>query len=245
MSGAAALIAAAGIALGGVGGGVHSRAAMLAGGGSASIALAGAAAWHLRHPQPARGSMQAGLATAMPEWRGGRRTALEALVAEFAGQAATAHALRCAALAGMVAEQLAFRPEEADEATLAAVLHVLPGAFPEHEDAEISGCGFGTGAIAAARVLLERTAPPTVARSATEVRERWDGSGLPANLEREQISVAGRVVATVCAFDHASIAGLEAGLNAVRAGTGTAFDPVVAAELIHLFRQPWQLQVAA
>ena len=40
-------------------------------------------------------------------------------------------------------------------------------------------------------------------------------------------------------------AGLAAGLDAIRAGSGEAFDPVVAAELIHLFREPWQLQVAA
>ena len=47
MSGAAALIAAAGIALGGVGGGLHSRAAMLAGGGSGSAAWR---RWADEHP---------------------------------------------------------------------------------------------------------------------------------------------------------------------------------------------------
>ncbi|MBK9344669.1 MAG: hypothetical protein IPN07_16905 [Dehalococcoidia bacterium] len=243
--GAAGLVAAAAIALGGAGGGPFPRVAMFAGGGSAAVAIAGAAAWHAVGPKRAAGGSPVTFARALPDWREGRRAALEGLVAEFVGRAATEHAVRCAALAAMVAEQLGFRPEETADATLAAVLHVLPAAFPEHEDGEGAGCDFSGGAIATARALLERSAPADVAQGAAEVRERWDGKGRPASLSREAISALGRVTATVCAFDHASAAGLAAGLDAIRAGSGEAFDPVVAAELIHLFREPWQLQVAA
>jgi hypothetical protein len=53
------------------------------------------------------------------------------------------------------------------------------------------------------------------------------------------------ILATVCRFDHASAAGLEDGLQFIREGSGTAFDPVVVAEVIHRFREPWQSRLAA
>ncbi|MBK7725416.1 MAG: hypothetical protein IPI33_09330 [Dehalococcoidia bacterium] len=183
-------------------------------------------------------------ARALPDWRDGRRAALEGLVAEFVGRAATEHAVRCAALAAMVAEQLGFRPEETADATLAAVLHVLPAAFPSTKTGR-SGM----------RLQRWRDCDRTSASSNGAPRRTWHGAprrsesvgtGKGARrVSREEIPALGRVTATVCAFDHASAAGLAAGLDAIRAGSGEAFDPVVAAELIHLFREPWQLQVAA
>jgi hypothetical protein len=192
-----------------------------------------------------RRTLDTSLFTAMPEWRAGRRSALEGMVAEFVGPTATAHALRCSALAEMLAEQLALLPEESGEVALAALVHVLPSAFPEDEDGEASNCAFGLSAIAAATGILERSAPAGIARIASEANEKWDGTGRPNRLTGEAITMGGRILAAACAFDHASMADLESGLELVRRESGSAFDPVVAAELIHLFREPWQRRVAA
>lgn len=185
------------------------------------------------------------LASALPEWQAGRRAALEGMVAELAGPAHTAHAFRCASLADLLAEQLAVVADEIPNLTLAAALHVLPVAFPPAEDAAYEGCDFQTSSLEAACAVLARTAPPEVAAIAAEANERWDGAGLPRRLSREEASIGARIIAAACLFDHASIRGLEEGLEAVRAASGSALDPVVAAELLHLFKQPWQLRIAA
>lgn len=189
--------------------------------------------------------LDASLVTAVPEWRAGRRSALEGMVAEFAGPRATAHALRCAALADMLAEQLALLPAETADVSLAALVHVLPAAFPEVEDATFVNCEFSLSSLSSAIAVLERSAPAGVARLAAEVCERWDGTGRPNRLAGEGISMGGRVLAAACLFDHASTTNLEAGIELVRSQSGKSFDPVVASELIHLFREPWQRQVAA
>ncbi len=185
------------------------------------------------------------LAGALPEWKAGRREALQSTVAQLAGPAFSEHGQRCAALAAMLADQLAIPADETEHLTLAAALHVLPAAFPADEDGSAEACAFPTTSLIAAYAAFARIAPPEVARIAAESFERWDGSGLPNRLVGEQVSISGRVVAAVCAFDHASVAGLEPGLDVVRAGSATLFDPVVVAELIHLFRQPWQQRQAA
>lgn len=185
------------------------------------------------------------LKRALPEWRAGRHQALEGMVAEFAGPDATAHALRCAALVERLAEQVALSAEETAALALASIVHVLPAAFPESEDNNITGCCFGVTAIISATSVLARVAPEDVVRVAAEANERWDGSGRPGRLMGEGISMGGRILAAACRFDHASASGLEPGLMLVRQESGLALDPVVAAELIHLFREPWQRQVAA
>ena len=218
--------------------------AMFAAPGGLALALAAAGAWHFaRRARP--DTFNVTFASALPEWRAGRRGALEGMVAEFAGPAATAHALRCSALADLLAEQLALRADEAADLVLAGALHVLPAAFPENEDARQERCAFSAAAIGAAAAILERTAPPGAAQTALEVRERWDGAGTPGRLAGEQCSLGGRILAAICAVDHASGESLEQGLETLRQGSGTAFDPVVVSEVIHLFREPWQSKVAA
>jgi HD-GYP domain-containing protein (c-di-GMP phosphodiesterase class II) len=78
--------------------------------------------------------------------------------------------------------------------------------------------------------------PASVLEISGELCERWDGTGAPAAVVAEKCSLAGRVLAAACTFDWHSAQGLEAGLQAIREGTGSAFDPVVASEVIHLFR---------
>lgn len=220
------------------------QVAMFAAPGGVAVALAAAGAWHFTH-RARPDTFNLSFASALPEWRAGRRGALEGMVAEFAGPAATAHALRCSALADLLAEQLALQAAEAADLVLAGALHVLPAAFPENEDARQEGCAFSAPAIAAATAVLGRTAPAGAAQTAMEVRERWDGSGVPGRLAGEQCSLGGRILAAICAFDHASGEGLERGLEALRQGSGSAFDPVVVSEVLYLFREPWQSKVAA
>lgn len=64
----------------------------------------------------------------------------------------------------------------------------------------------------------------------------WDGTGSPAALLAEECSLPGRVLATACAFDWHSSGGLESGMKAIREGAGSDFAPVVAGEVINLFR---------
>ena len=106
-------------------------------------------------------------------------------------------------------------------------------------------CAHSPWALAATSVLVGRAVCLEAGRILAECRERWDGDGLPAALMREETCLGARVLGAVCAFDRASASGLEGGLAALRAGSATEFDPVVVGELLHLFRQPWQVRQAA
>ena len=64
--------------------------------------------------------------------------------------------------------------------------------------------------------------------------ERWDGSGYPRALVGEEISLFARIAAVADVFNavtseryHAPAAPPEEGVEIVRAGAGTAFDPAV------------------
>jgi hypothetical protein len=64
--------------------------------------------------------------------------------------------------------------------------------------------------------------------------ERWDGSGYPGGLAGDEISLFARIAAVADAFDamtreryHALAVSPREGIEMVRAGAGTAFDPTV------------------
>jgi len=64
--------------------------------------------------------------------------------------------------------------------------------------------------------------------------ERWDGSGYPGGLIGDQISLVARIAAVADAFDavtserwHAAAVPPADGVEVIRAGAGTAFDPAV------------------
>ena len=69
--------------------------------------------------------------------------------------------------------------------------------------------------------------------------ERWDGSGYPGALMGEEISLFARIAAVADVFDavtseryHARAVPAAEGVEIVRAGAGTAFDPSVAAAFL-------------
>jgi HD-GYP domain-containing protein (c-di-GMP phosphodiesterase class II) len=71
--------------------------------------------------------------------------------------------------------------------------------------------------------------------------ERWDGTGYPRGLKREDIPYAARIVAIADTFDavahsrpYRSGRGREAGADVIQQGRGTQFDP----ELVDLFLCP-------
>jgi len=74
--------------------------------------------------------------------------------------------------------------------------------------------------------------PRSVVRSH---HERWDGSGYPNGISREQISPLARIAAAADVFDavtserwYATAEPQAVGVETIRAGAGTAFDPEVA-----------------
>lgn len=215
-------------------------AATLAGGGGAAAAVA--AAVTIRRRRAPSHIADGGLSPAIRWWDRGEVDNLTQWVADMVGQDAANHATRTASLCQHMADQLAVRPEETDDLLLAAFAHTAPGAF-ETTDAECSG--HSPAAIALVVAAVTAGGHPTAAQVLAQVGERWDGTGSPKGLLGEAALLRGRILAVACAFDHASTKGLDPGLAAIREGSGTAFDPVVAAELLHLFRQPWQLRQAA
>ena len=85
---------------------------------------------------------------------------------------------------------------------------------------------------------LEFLRAGTISGQATSVvrshHERWDGSGYPGGLVGEEISLFPRIAAVADVFDavtserfHAQALPVDEGIDLIRAGSGTAFDPTV------------------
>jgi hypothetical protein len=79
-----------------------------------------------------------------------------------------------------------------------------------------------------------------VADGTASHHERWDGSGYPLGLQREEIPLFGRILAIVDVFEaitsdrpYQQAAPVESALGIVRSGAGTAFDP----RLVMLYEQ--------
>jgi HD-GYP domain-containing protein (c-di-GMP phosphodiesterase class II) len=83
--------------------------------------------------------------------------------------------------------------------------------------------------------FLRDDSMPAAARSVVRSHhERWDGSGYPGGLIGEEISQVARIAAVADAFDavtserwHAPAVPPAEGVEIVRAGAGSAFDPAV------------------
>lgn len=212
----------------------------IAGAGGCSV-IAGAAAVGVRR-RTRHDFADGGLVGALRSWDHGDLDALQVWVSDLVGTDAAAHAARTASLCQHMGDQLAVRPESMDDLVLAALAHVTPAAF---ETADGACPGYSPEALNHAGAAVSRAGHAEAAMILAQVGERWDGRGKPNGLLGEAASLRGRILATACAFDLASRTGLEDGLAAIREGSGSVYDPVVAAELLHLFREPWQLRQAA
>ena len=239
--GVAIAVAAGGLGVIGTATGEGPRLALASAGCGGVIAALAAVTFALRG-RSKQTLPDAGLVRAVHAWDSGDLGALQAWVADLVGSDAASHAARTASLCQHMADQLAVRPDEVDALLLSALAHVAPAAF---ESGDGSCPRFSAEAFDHAVRALEKAGHSESATIIRQVGERWDGLGSPIGLVGEAASLRGRVLATACAFDLASARGLQAGLDAVRQGSGSAFDPVVAAELLYLFREPWQMRQAA
>jgi HD-GYP domain-containing protein (c-di-GMP phosphodiesterase class II) len=75
--------------------------------------------------------------------------------------------------------------------------------------------------------------------AATEHHERFDGGGYPRGLAREEITLAGRIVAVADTYDcivstrsYKAAAPAEQARAELAAGSGTQFDPVIVRALL-------------
>jgi response regulator RpfG family c-di-GMP phosphodiesterase len=173
-----------------------------------------------------------GLSNGVAAWGRGDLGPLEHILESTVGEKSAAHAARTAALAHTLAEPLTLSPQDVSDIVLAALVHPL-GAAGKSVD---TTCPADQGS--ASRALRLVASIPSAAGASDVLRhfdERWDGTG-PLGLSGEQILLGARLLAAIEAFDRTSVAGLEPAIAEIRSGSGSAFDPVVAAEIIHLFR---------
>jgi HD-GYP domain-containing protein (c-di-GMP phosphodiesterase class II) len=158
-----------------------------------------------------------------------------------------AHTDRVTRLAGQLADRVA--PEIAADPELAAgfrlhdigvigvPISVLSKAGPltsdeQHEIQEHPWLG--------ERIVAPIPALGTLARQVIACHhERWDGSGYPRGLRRNEIPIAARIFSVVDAYDSMTNAqpyrealSVHLALQEIEANSGTHFEPAVAAEFI-------------
>ncbi len=219
----------------GTSGAIEAGAASSAG----AVAIAGFGLSRMNHWRRLRLGLW--LPQAISAWQRGDVAPFEQILEATLGESAMAHASRTAALAHTLAEPLSLSPGEVSDIVLAALVHPLGAGLQGRNKYSPEG----PGSARRAAEMLDRI--PAASGAAAVLRhfdERWDGGG-PGGLSGEQVMLGGRILAAIDAFDRASEAGLEPALAEVRKGSGGAFDPVVAAELVHLFRPKPTVTAAA
>lgn len=153
------------------------------------------------------------------------------------------HTWRVAKMSGDVAAEMGLPQDTIDNIRRAARLHdlgkvvvsdrVLGRAGPLNEDeTALIRAHPSVGAL----VLSGGTSPlvQMAERIALSHHERWDGSGYPNGLAGEEIPIEARIVAVCDAFDamtndrpYRTALSDDEGLQELRAGAGTQFDPQV------------------
>lgn len=183
---------------------------------------------------------------------------LEQLLAQTAGlagdagatRAAAGHERRVALLAEAIGRELGFSDARLEGLRLGAALHdignlCLPAALLAQPAPFTDAAGQRMREHARRGHDLLRCVefPGPVAQVALQHHERWDGSGYPQGLRGEDILPEARIVAVADVIEamasdrpHRPAPGLAAALAEVEAGSGTRYDPAVAAACLRLFR---------
>jgi HD-GYP domain-containing protein (c-di-GMP phosphodiesterase class II) len=167
-------------------------------------------------------------------------------------EATCAHAQATGAWCRRLAEALDLSPSVTDTVVKAAILHDIgkigtpdailfkAGPLDEAEwETMRAHADFG------ADILAELPALAPYAGIVRAHHERWDGYGYPNGLRGEEIPFEARVVAVADAF-HAMISnrpyraaiGQREAMEILRAGSGTQWDPTVAAAMIAMLDAP-------
>jgi len=159
------------------------------------------------------------------------------------------HAERVVVLAGAVARRLGLEAEEVEKVAVGALLHDLgslsipaevlatPGPLTPAQRALVADRH-----LAGERILRAVPGLGPVARLVRHIGERYDGTGRPDGLRRDDIPLGSRIVAACEAYDamltprpHRPALGHGSAVAELVAGAGTQFDPrVVEALLAHL-----------
>jgi putative two-component system response regulator len=168
-----------------------------------------------------------------------------ALAAEYRDDDTHRHTERVAILAERLAKELDLGGEMLDTIRHAAPLHdVGKIGIPDQillKPGRLTGEEFElmkTHTTIGARILGESDF--TILRMGREIalthHERWDGSGYPAGLQREEIPISGRIVAVADVFDaitherpYKEALPAEYAIAEITAGSGAQFDPLVLA----------------
>src|SRR5262245_29974310 len=161
------------------------------------------------------------------------------------------HSERVAALTGQLARELGLSEDQRETAELSALLHDVgkiavpdsilnkPGKLTAEEYAEMR-----KHTLHGARILgnIENAAVKAVIPGVQYHHERWDGTGYPEGLKEENIPFLGRLLGVADFYDavtsarayRAAMPASEA-VAMVQKGSGSHFDPAVAAALVRLF----------
>ena len=92
--------------------------------------------------------------------------------------------------------------------------------------------------------LHDDTISPAAKSVVTSHHERWDGSGYPSGLIGEEISLFARIAAVADVFDavtseryHSPAVSREEGVEIIRDGAGSLFDPMVVETFLETIRR--------
>ncbi len=166
-------------------------------------------------------------------------------------QETSSHSNRMADLAQKLAEKIDLSQSEINKLTLIAKLHdigktIIPEKILNKEDklTEAEWKKIQSHPAVGHRILNATEEFSHISEAVLSHHERWDGSGYPRALSREEIPLLARIIAIVDAYDvmtteqvyKKSISKKEA-LQEIKTNAGTQFDPVLADIFIELMSE--------
>jgi diguanylate cyclase (GGDEF)-like protein/putative nucleotidyltransferase with HDIG domain len=160
------------------------------------------------------------------------------------------HSEQVSRYADLLASRLDIDPRERTLIRQAALLHDVgkigvpdtilrkPGSLTDEERTVIE-----QHAVMGHAILMSLTGMDDIALAVRQHHERWDGTGYPDRLAGEAISRASRVLSLADVYSALTTARpyrdamtVDAALDLIRRGSGTQFDPVLAAEFLAAIR---------
>lgn len=161
------------------------------------------------------------------------------------------HSTRVAEYATQIAARIGLPEEEIDELKKAALLHDIgklgipenilnkkgPLTLPEREE-------INNHPVVGGKILKPVFLNEDMLTAITEHHERYDGTGTPAGLAGEQISIYARITAVADTYDAMTSTrayrpdmGKEWAINELEKGKGTQFDPHVVDAFMEILRE--------
>ncbi|MFW5687004.1 MAG: HD domain-containing phosphohydrolase [Halanaerobium sp.] len=166
-------------------------------------------------------------------------------------QETSSHSNRMADLAQKLAEKIDLSQSEINKLTLIAKLHdigktIIPEKILNKEDklTEAEWKEIQSHPAVGHRILNATEEFSHISEAVLSHHERWDGSGYPRALSREEIPLLARIIALVDAYDvmtteqvYKKEVSKKEALKEIKANAGTQFDPVLAEIFIELMSE--------